>query len=289
MAAAATSPYLTFSHSRTRRMQEELQYALRHTSKTELVVWGAASAGRFGSGLWRRGKSLYRIAKATGKLAYCEVREGIRAGQEGRLAEHGRDRASKVKAFGTKAATWIRDHAQELPSVARSLKDHPAEAAPRMLGATLGFLSGSGGFDANGGVLSPDMDLMFGIGAHRSVLTHTLILGAAAEATILSFAELAKIIHQKLPRDHDILWDHLASHGQNFAIGLATGYGVGLAYHLGVDATVQAAPLHGIPVPMPMEAHQAVMLGSSVAEVGVQARRLQSDSSSRALGNRGKP
>jgi hypothetical protein len=136
-----------------------------------------------------------------------------------------------------------------------------------MLGATIGFLTGSGGLDANGGVLSPDVDLLFGIGAHRSVFTHSFVLGAAAEATILSVAELSELIHNKLPVNHDVLWDHLATHGRNFALGLATGYGVGLAYHLGIDATVQAAPLHSIPVPMPMEAHQAVMLGSAVAEV----------------------
>lgn len=248
-------------------MQEELRFALGQVSKAELASWGVASGGRFGVGIWRRGKSLYSIAKRAGKFAISEVREGVRAGQQHRFGDHSKDRGKQLVEAGKQAVSWAKVKAQGLPDVARSLRDHPAETAPRVLGATIGFLTGSGGLDANGGVLSPDVDLLFGIGAHRSVLTHSLILGAAAEATILSAAELSRMIHGKLPANHDVLWDHLATHGRNFALGLATGYGVGLAYHLGVDATVQAAPLHGIPVPMPMEAHQAVMLGSSLGEV----------------------
>lgn len=248
-------------------MQEELRFALRQVSKAELAAWGVASGARFGVGLWRRGKSLYSLAKRIGKFAFSEIREAVQAGQEHRFGDHSKDKGRQLVEVSKQAASWAKVKAQGLPDMARSLRDHPSETAPKVLGATLGFLTGSGGLDANGGVLSPDVDLLFGIGAHRSVLTHSLILGAAAEATILSAAELSKLIHKKLPDNHDVLWDHLASHGQNFALGLATGYGVGLAYHLGVDATVQAAPLHGIPVPMPMEAHQAVMLGSSFGEI----------------------
>ncbi|MCZ7579737.1 MAG: hypothetical protein M5U21_02775 [Fimbriimonadaceae bacterium] len=248
-------------------MQDELQFALRQVSKAELAAWGIASGGRFGVGLWRRGKSLYSITKRVAGFAYGEVRDGVNAQRDHRFSDHAKDRGKRLLNTGERAWSWTRVKAQGFPKAVRSLTERPAEMAPRMLGAAIGFLTGSGGFDANGGVLSPDVDLLFGIGAHRSVLTHSLILGAAAEATILSAAELSKLVLNKLPANHDVLWDHLASHGQNFALGLATGYGVGLAYHLGVDGTVQAAPLHGIPVPMPMEAHQAVMLGSAVSEV----------------------
>lgn len=262
-------------------MQEELQFALKQVSKAELAAWGMASGGRFGVGLWRRGKSLYSIAKRVAGFAYGEVRDGVRAKRDRRLGDHVQDRGRSLLTTGENAWSWTKVKAQGLPGAARSLKERPAETAPRMLGAAIGFLTGSGGFDANGGVLSPDVDLLFGIGAHRSVLTHSLILGATAEATILSVAALARMIYDKLPANHDILWDHLATHGENFAVGLATGYGVGLAYHLGVDGTAQAAPLHGIPVPMPMEAHQAVMVGSAISEIAVgssqASKRLDSE------------
>lgn len=251
-------------------MQDELQFALKQVSKAELAAWGIASGGRFGVGLWRRGKSLFSIAKRVAGFAYGEVRDGVNAQRDHRFGDHAKDRGQRLLNTGERAWSWTKVQAQGLPKVARSLKEQPAETAPRMLGAAIGFLTGSGGFDANGGVLSPDVDLLFGIGAHRSVLTHSLILGAAVEATILSVVALARLIHERLPTNHDILWDHLATHGENFSVGLATGYGVGLAYHLGVDGTVQAAPLHGIPVAMPMEAHQAVMVGSAFAEVAYQ-------------------
>lgn len=286
MAAAGVIQHLSIPQSRARRMQEELRFALGQVSKAELAAWGVASGGRFGVGIWRRGKSLYSIAKRAGKFTISEVREGLQAGQEHRFGDHSKERGKQLVKAGGQALSWAKVKAQGLPEVARALKDHPAETAPRLLGATIGFLTGSGGLDANGGVLSPDVDLLFGIGAHRSVLTHSLILGAAAEATILSAVELSKLVHKKLPANHDVIWDHLASHGQNFALGLATGYGVGLAYHLGVDATVQAAPLHGIPVPMPMEAHQAVMLGSAVAEVSHERTGQQTSSSDSREGSK---
>ena len=286
MATAGVIQHLSIPQSRARRMQEELQYALERVSKAELAAWGVASGGRFGAGIWRRGKSLYSIAKRVGRFTITEVQEGVQAGRGHRLSDHSKERGKRLVKAGKQAVSWAKVKAEGLPGVARDLRDRPAETAPRMLGATIGFLTGSGGLDANGGGLSPDVDLIFGIGAHRSVLTHSLILGAAAEATILSAAELSKLIHNKLPANHDVLWDHLASHGQNFALGLATGYGVGLAYHLGVDATVQTAPLHGIPVPMPMEAHQAVMLGSAVAEVAHGRTVRPAESSESAEGSK---
>jgi hypothetical protein len=47
---------------------------------------------------------------------------------------------------------------------------------------------------------------------------------------------------------------------------LAIGTSAGLAYHLLVDALIQPAPLHGLPVEMPIEMHQTIMAASGLAE-----------------------
>ena len=79
-------------------------------------------------------------------------------------------------------------------------------------------------------------------------------------------ADLAAEVHGKLPHDHDPLWDGLARIGRPLTESLAIGTSAGLAYHFLVDALIQPAALHGLPVHMPIEGHQAVMAASGMAE-----------------------
>jgi hypothetical protein len=105
-----------------------------------------------------------------------------------------------------------------------------------------------------------------GIGAHRSALTHTLIAGIVAEGLLLALADLAAEVHDRLPNNHDPIWDDLARIGRPLAENLAIGTSAGLAYHLLVDALVQPAALHGLPMSMSLEGHQGVIAASGLAE-----------------------
>lgn len=58
-----------------------------------------------------------------------------------------------------------------------------------MLAAFLGFYAGSGGVDGDGGI--PDLDLLAGIDAHRSILTHSILAGVVAEGLLRLHTELA--------------------------------------------------------------------------------------------------
>ena len=55
----------------------------------------------------------------------------------------------------------------------------------------------SGGPDGDGG--APDLDLMFGIGAHRSVFSHSILMGASLETGLLALLRLTQLVHAKLP------------------------------------------------------------------------------------------
>src|SRR5690606_6428095 len=81
--------------------------------------------------------------------------------------------------------------------VGRGLFEDPKKNAPSVLALALGFVAGSGGTDGNGGV--PDSDLLMGIGAHRSILTHSIVAGIAVEGAILAVADLAGIVCEKIP------------------------------------------------------------------------------------------
>lgn len=93
-------------------MQDELQFALRQVSKAELAAWGIASGGRFGVGLWRRGKSLYSITKRVAGFAYGEVRDGVNAQRDHRFSDHAKDRGKRLLNTGERAWSWTRVKAQ---------------------------------------------------------------------------------------------------------------------------------------------------------------------------------
>lgn len=111
-----------------------------------------------------------------------------------------------------------------------------------------------------------DSDLALGIGWHRSPFTHSIIAGTVVEGAILALADLTGVIHDKLPPRHDPFWDKLLAAKDSIAIRLAQGASAGIAYHLGVDATLQPGAYHDLPVSMPMEAHQTLFAMNAVAE-----------------------
>ena len=86
---------------------------------------------------------------------------------------------------------------------ARLVQSQPREAVPQLLVLVATSIVVSGGPDGDGG--APDLDLMFGIDAHRSILSHSILMGAALETGFLSLVHLVRLLHTKLPADHDPL------------------------------------------------------------------------------------
>lgn len=248
--------------SRARRIQAELAFALGRTDRAAMKAWGGRAGGRMLHLAARRVGGLLGLAALAGRAGGREAAGLYRAARQRRLLVHLASRGSSAK---DGAVALGREGRRLFAALARALRDNPRENAPKVLGALLGFAAGSGGSDANGGL--PDMDLLFGIGAHRSALTHTLVIGILAEGLVLALADLAGVVHERLPFDRDPLWDRLARAGTPLAEGLATGTVAGLAWHLLADAFVQPGALHGLPVDgLPMEAHEAVIGASGAAE-----------------------
>lgn len=248
--------------SRARRLHAELAFALGRTDRAAMKAWGRRAGGRTVHLAARRVGGLVGLAALAGRTGGREAAGLYRAARQRRLLVHLASRGSSAM---DGAVALGREGRRLFAALARALRDNPRENAPKVLGALLGFAAGSGGPDANGGL--PDMDLLFGIGAHRSALTHTLVIGILAEGLVLALADLAGVVHERLPFDRDPLWDRLARAGTPLAEGLATGTVAGLAWHLLADAFVQPGALHGLPVDgLPMEAHEAVIGASGAAE-----------------------
>lgn len=253
------------STSRSRRLYDDLSFALIRTDAVTLRQWGGRSAGRLLNLGARRIGGLAMLVSSIGKGAWHEVSGLVRATGQGSALPHIGDRTAAAIDGSISVG---RSGGQFISSVGRALVTDPKETAPKILAAFLGFYAGSGGVDGNGGI--PDLDLLAGIDAHRALLTHSILAGIIAEGMLLSIADLASQVHERLPGDHDPLWDSLAKAGAPLTESLAAGTSAGIAYHLLIDAFIQPAPYHGLPFSMPMEGHQAVMGANGVAE-GISA------------------
>lgn len=253
---------------RMQRLSDELGFAFSRLDRNMLKVWGKRSSMRLLMLTGQRVGGLARLGTMLARYGGGELSGLFNAIKERRIKTHLGDR-SATAIDGTLAIG--RDGSRLLVGIAKGLLNDPKKNAPAVLGAVLGFSAGSGGLDANGGI--PDLDLLAGIGAHRSPITHTIIAGIVVEGLVLAIADLAAEIHDRLPRDHDPLWDSLARIGRPLAENLAIGTSAGLAWHLLADAFVQPGTYHDMPIDMPMEAHQAMFAANGVAEGAHAARR----------------
>ena len=256
-----------FSGMRAGRCHNELRFALGRMESCVLKGWGKRSALRLLMLASQRVGGLARLGTLLVRAGGGELSGLLEALRQRRVMPHLGDRTAAA-VDGTLSVG--REGVSMLTGIARGLLNDPKKNAPAVLGAVLGFSAGSGGLDANGGI--PDLDLLAGIGAHRSPVTHTIIAGIVAEGLLLAIADLAAEVHGRLPQDHDPLWDTLASIGRPLTDSLAIGTSAGLAWHLLADAFVQPGTYHDLPTDMPMEAHQAMFAANGTAE-GIHAAR----------------
>jgi len=246
---------------RLRRLLDELAFALSRTDRDILARWGSRSARRFVLLGGRRVGALAGLASSVGKAGWAELRGLLQAAREGRTGNRLGDRAA---AAIDGSIALARDGARLLGGIGQALMDDPQSNAPKVMAAFLGFYAGSGGVDGDGGI--PDLDLLAGIDAHRSILTHSILAVVVAEGLLLAAADLSGEIHDRLPVDRDPLWDRLAQAARPLTEALAAGTSAGIAYHLLWDAAIEPAPYKDLPVAMSLEAHAALMGANAAAE-----------------------
>ncbi|OZA25718.1 MAG: hypothetical protein B7X91_11345 [Hydrogenophilales bacterium 17-64-11] len=243
------------------KLFHELKTALAGTNSADLKAWGVRSAAQLPVITTRRVKNLGALLSSIVRFTGKELSNAVRAMSEGRLRSHFGNRTDAA----IEGSKDIKDRVTKTASaISSALYSDPKSNAPGVLALATGFLAGSGGMDANGGI--PDSDLALGIGWHRSPFTHSIIAGVVVEGAILSLVDLTGVIHDKLPPGYDPFWDQLLAAKENIAARLSEGASAGIAYHLGVDATLQPGAYHGLPISMPMEAHQALLAANAAAE-----------------------
>lgn len=248
--------------TRSSRLVQELSFALANAEPKMLAQWGLLTGKHFTSALGRRGRNLVNLVE---KLVTHTAREGsaaVGAYRAGNLADHSKERASAAAELVTGLMKQVGAFGS---TVASAVVANPKEAAPQLLTLVITSILVSGGPDGDGG--APDLDLMFGIDAHRSVLSHSVLMGAALEAGFLSIVELVRLFYERLPAGHDPVWDKIYVQAEEYSRAAQVGASLGMAYHLFVDGVEQVAPYKDLPVTAPIEAHQAIFVANAAAEV----------------------
>ena len=266
-------------------MTAELRYAKSEMHPDDLKAWGAHAAKDLARAFSRRVLNVAHLVTSVGTGTWNEAKSAYAAAESSRLGNHlsGRLIAAKDGTY-----TVAVNSVAGVRKIRAALKENPTEAGSQLLTTVVVSLLVSGGPDGDGGV--PDMDLMLGIGAHRSILTHSIIAGSLLEAGFLSLVKLTLLVQAKLPASHDPLWDAIARHADAHGLAANKGASLGMAYHLFVDGLVQPAAYHDLPISMPMEGHEAIIVTNATAEaLDVSKKNSAAEPSQRARRNRTPP
>jgi hypothetical protein len=205
-----------------------------------------------------------------------ETIESCRALLEGRGIEYLTSRSGALKLAALRTANQATTDSRHFLSQVRA---QPREFVPRLMAASLAFYAGSGGLDGDGGLADSDLEL-FGIGGHRSILTHSIVAGAAAETALVGMVLFVRKAHAYLPRSHDPVWDVILSRSHTFGEDARHAMSAGLAFHLGIDTLVEPANYVDLPFSAPEGVHQVISGTNTVAEASmVKNPRLYTTSS----------
>jgi hypothetical protein len=258
------------SMQRLERMAAELAVAISGTDRFALHEWGIGTGKDFAQSLRRRVKNTSRTVMAIGRWTGTELLEAGRAYCEKRLGRHLSRRGKEVIETG---GAFVSDTKLSISHTLDALRKSPEEAGPQLFVMVLSALVVSGGADGDGG--APDLDLIFGIGAHRSFLSHSIVMGAALETGVLAIVRLTQIVHRNLPYGYDPVWDKIIFHAETLLGASKAGASIGMSYHLLVDGLIQPAAYKDLPFSMPLEAHQGLIVANSAVELAdIKARRL---------------
>lgn len=251
----------------------ELRYAIDKTSSNDLEKWGKQIPETMATVALRRGKNFGSVLNAIAEFFVSESRGVMTAFSQDRLSKHVLHRGEVASDTLSASIKEARDTVLGLSDI---VSQNPEREAPRLLVGVLGMMIGSGGIDGDGGV--PDLDFLGGIGAHRSIFTHSIIAGTVIETTLLSVANLIKTVQYNLPENHQPFWEEFVEISNDYLDTFSTGVSAGIAYHLGIDGALDSDGTYkDLPFSIPQEGHNVIILGNATAE-GVDAIKKFGDS-----------
>ena len=207
-------------------------------------------------------RSKYEGLKGLGRLG----REGWRKIRRDGVIESGRDLATKAK----KTVESLPPRARE--TFLRLSRLSPAELRDEVVPFVVGLIvcyAASGGIDLEGGL--PDTDLELGIGMHRNIFSHSVLIGFTTEGALRFGVEVLSGLHEKLPAERHHAWDNVQRLIKSCEHTAITGLWAGICFHFIKDAGLLShatKPYTGLPGEHCMAFHQG-LFGANGAASGV--------------------
>ena len=253
----------TIHFSRYQQLKWELRYALDSTEKDELKRWAKSTVLVFPNVTVKRAKNLAKITGGAARGTLAEARNLIKASVEWRFCSYAKKRSADLSVFTFESYQDILNLSKTIKNM---LRMNPKKTGIQMFLAVTGFNVGGGGIDGDGGI--PDLDLLISIGHHRSILTHSVLPMIIIEGVFISLIGLVNIVHNNLPSAHDPLWDEIKCNNESVLESFYTGMSLGLAYHLGIDGTIQGGgSYNNFPFSMPNLGHRLIAGINSLTEL----------------------
>jgi hypothetical protein len=239
------------------KLSNELQYAISKTSTEELLAIATNVPFLFVHSTARRFNNTKELLKNAGKYLSKESKELFSALVNKNLEKYIDKKEANIKS----ALKEFENFSKEFT---KKLQNDPQTNLSNLVIFILGAYLGSGGIDGDGGI--PDTDLLFSIGDHRSIFTHSIIAGIVVEVMIMTTIISIDMLYDKLPTNHSKIWDSLHEKKDEFLFNFTKGVSSGLAYHFAIDSTIDIGTYKHLPFSMPIEMHQFIMGTNSVME-----------------------
>lgn len=129
------------------------------------------------------------------------------------------------------------------------------------------FFACAGGTDLEGGI--PDIDLAIGgVAHHRSILTHSILIGLGIEFTGRFTILTLEKIKDRMPVDRHQVWEKVFHYINKHKDKAMAAMWLGIGAHLIKDSGIfggGVTPYKDIPLGMPMEMHQSIFAANGVA------------------------
>lgn len=259
---------------RQQRLLDELKHAMSMTSSDAIQAWGGRIPGTVATVTVRRVQNIGNIAITIGNQVSQEGHGLVAAWRDNRIWEHLASRGKDIKQGTVDGLVQAKEM---LERFSNNITSQPKEEGSKLAATLFGFVIGSGGLDGDGGV--PDLDFLGGIGAHRSIFTHSIIAGVVLETLLISTVDLARTVNHHLPVDHDPLWEELMDGGEQLLLSLSQGMSAGIAYHMGIDATFDGDGTYkDLPISVSQDVHQIIIATNAVVEGNDAIQRKEASS-----------
>jgi hypothetical protein len=238
------------------RLACELKYA---ASGMDRASWLALLSTALGNGVRETCNSKVRGLKGIGSLGL----DGWHRVRRDGLAATGRALASRALDAMDSLPARVREACLRLSRLSPGeLRD---ELVPFIIGLIVCYCA-SGGLDLEGGL--PDADLELGIGSHRNIFSHSVLLGFTSEGVLRFAVEVLSELHGRLPVDHHPVWDKVQRLVKGSEGAAITGLWFGIGLHFVKDAGLfshATKPYTWLPGQHGMAFHQGVFAANGAA------------------------